>query len=50
MGVTGIIINNFSEIIAMSVCGLVGYNLGVFKERKLPNIHLNPFRLFRRKA
>lgn len=50
MGITGIIINNFSEIIAMSVCGFVGYNLGVWKERKLAWLQLNPLRLFKRKA
>lgn len=50
MGITGIIINNFSEVVAMATVAFAFYNIGVFKERKLPNVHLNPLRLFRRKA
>lgn len=48
MGVTGIIINNFSEIIAMGVMFFAGYNVGWLKYKYLPNVHLNPLRWFKR--
>ncbi len=50
MGVTGIIINNFSEIIAFGTIAVAFYNVGYFKHKYIPNVHLNPLRLFRRRA
>lgn len=50
MGITGIVFNNLTEIMALSFTLLLGYWLGRAMQKQWPHRHLRPWKWFQHRA